>query len=313
MDLLTLLIALGFGAGSLALIAYGVSGYVAYGDKVSRRLDAETTLTGQRGGRAEILVAEDTRLRQYDKLLTPMDEEHTSKVRKRLERAGFRSPSAVRVYFAWKWGVTIVGFLIGAVLLALTMNPVQPLLPIIMTVFIAAISFFATDAYVERKITYRKMEIEKSFPDALDLMLVCIEAGHGLDQAMHRVAQETRVSAPTLSLEFELLVAQIRAGKERGRVLTDFAERCNVPDIAAFVTVMRQADDYGVSIADTLRVYSNEMRNKRFMRAEEKANMMPVKLALGAILFTVPPVIIILIGPSILLIVRELTKGASFG
>jgi tight adherence protein C len=86
-----------------------------------------------------------------------------------------------------------------------------------------------------------------------------------------------------------------------------------VSDIAAFVTVLRKADQFGVSIAETLRVYAGEMRNKRFMRAEEKANMMPVKLALGAVMFTVPPTMIVLIGPSVILIVREMAKAAAGG
>jgi tight adherence protein C len=108
-------------------------------------------------------------------------------------------------------------------------------------------------------------------------------------------------------------VQQLRAGRDRGTVLQDFSERTGVQDVKAFVTVMRQADQFGVSIADTLRVYSTEMRNKRFMRAEEKANMMPVKLALGAILFTVPPTIIVLVGQSIIMIVREMAKAAAGG
>jgi len=94
-------------------------------------------------------------------------------------------------------------------------------------------------------------------------------------------------------------------------VLRDFAERTGVEDVAAFVTVIKQADQFGVSIAETLRVYSREMRDKRYMRAEEKANMMPLQLAMGAIAFTIPPVILILIGPSVILIIREMAKSAS--
>jgi tight adherence protein C len=157
------------------------------------------------------------------------------------------------------------------------------------------------------------MDIERSFPDALDLILVCIEAGHGLDQALNRVATEMKKSAPVLSAEVALIVAELRAGKVRDKVLSDFAERIGLQDVNAFVTVMKQAQQFGVSIADTLRVYSKEMRNKRFMRAEEKANMMPIQLALGAIAFTIPPVIVILIGPSVVLILREMAKATVIG
>ena len=116
-----------------------------------------------------------------------------------------------------------------------------------------------------------------------------------------------------LAGDMKLAVSQLRAGRDRERVMADFAWRSGSSDIAAFVTVLRQADQFGVSISETLRVYASEMRNKRFTRAEEKANMMPVKLALGAILFTVPPTLIVLIGPSIVMIVREMSKAAMGG
>ena len=96
-------------------------------------------------------------------------------------------------------------------------------------------------------------------------------------------------------------------------MLEDFAWRTGVNDVSSFVTVLRQADQFGVAISETLRIYAGEMRNKRYVRGEEKANMMPVKLALGAILFTVPPTIIVLIGPSIIMIVREMSKAAAGG
>jgi tight adherence protein C len=212
-----------------------------------------------------------------------------------------------------KWSVAVAGFLLGALLFSTIMNPEKPLLPIVAVVTLVGLSFFAADMWIERKITYRRMEVERSFPDALDLLLVCIEAGHGLDQAIHRVSTEMKSSASVLCEELRQMVGELRAGKERDRVLSDLAERVNIDDVAAFVTVIKQADKFGVSIAETLRVYASEMRNKRFMRAEEKANMMPIKLALGAIIFTVPPTILILIGPSIILIAREMMKAAGNG
>lgn len=308
-DLSSIVAAVAFGGASVAFIGFGVSQLVAQGDRVNRRLLGETAAAAT--APREKLVADDTTLRSLEKFLTPDDEERQSRIRKRLALAGYRDPAAVRIYFAAKWGIAFAGFLIGAVILAATMNPVRPLLPIIAMLLINAITFFLADIQVGRRIAYRKIAIEKSFPDALDLMLVCIEAGQGLDQALGRVAVEIEKSASVLSDELRLVVSQLRAGKERERVLADFAERAGIADVAAFVTVIKQADKFGVSIADTLRVYASEMRHKRYMRAEEKANMMPVKLALGAIMFTVPPTIIVLIGPSIILIVREMMKAGT--
>jgi tight adherence protein C len=305
-----LLLAAAFGTAALALIGFGITQYLQLGDRLSRRLMGSGPA---RKGKEETLIADDSTLRSLEQFLTPTDEERASRIRKRLDLAGYRNPAAVRIYFATKWGVALAGFMAGALLFAAIMNPAQPLVPIVAVLLVVTLSFFATDMWVERRIAYRRLDVFRGFPDALDLMLVCIEAGHGLDQALGRVAAEIKRSSPVLSEELSIVVAQLRAGKDRHRVLADFAERANVDDVAAFATVIRQADKFGVSIADTLRVYASEMRNKRYMRAEEKANMMPVKLALGAIMFTVPPTIIVLIGPSIILIVREMIKAASGG
>jgi tight adherence protein C len=128
-----------------------------------------------------------------------------------------------------------------------------------------------------------------------------------------RVAREAERSHKTLSDELNLVGIEIRHGRERRRVLKDFAERVGVDDVAAFVAVLLQAEEYGVSVGDALRVYAADMRNKRVMRAEEKANKMPVKLALATILFTVPPVIMLLSGPSIIMMLRAFASMSTGG
>ena len=131
------------------------------------------------------------------------------------------------------------------------------------------------------------------------MMLVCVEAGQSLDQAIIRVSKESRAGYPALADEFEMVSHEVKAGKERVQVLKDMAERVGVPDVASFVTTLVQSATFGTSIAEALRVYSADMRDKRIMRAEEKANMLPTKLTLGTMLFTLPPLLIILIGPSV--------------
>jgi tight adherence protein C len=314
-DISPLLAAAAFGLASIAFLWFSVQDQVIGGQRLARRLFGATrrAVGSFAGTKLQSLVAEDSTLRNFEKYLTPDNEERTSRIRSRLALAGYRNAAAVRVYFATKWGIAIGGFILGAALFSAVMDPTEPLLPIVLVLLVVALSFFATDMWVERKIVYRRIAIEKAFPDALDLLLVCLEAGHGLDQAIARVANEVDYASPILASELKLAVSQLRAGRERDKVLSDFATRANVPDVASFVTVLRQADQFGVSIAETLRVYASEMRNKRFIRAEEKANMMPVKLALGAVMFTVPPTIIILIGPSIIMIVREMAKAAGAG
>ncbi|MEO1551557.1 MAG: type II secretion system F family protein, partial [Pseudomonadota bacterium] len=120
-----------------------------------------------------------------------------------------------------------------------------------------------------------------------------------LDQAILRVSTEIQGSYPTLAEEFEVVANEMRAGKDRVTVLRDMSERCGVSDISSFVTVLVQSATFGTSISDALRVYASEMRDKRVMRAEEKANTLPTKLTLGTMFFTVPPLLMILVGPSV--------------
>ncbi|MEL6264276.1 MAG: type II secretion system F family protein, partial [Pseudomonadota bacterium] len=151
-------------------------------------------------------------------------------------------------------------------------------------------------------------DIQKSFPDAMDMMLVCIEGGQSLDQAMARVGKEMEAAAGPLAYELGIVSQEFRVGKDRITVLRDFADRCAVNDISSFVTVMIQSTAFGTSISQALRVYASEMRDKRLMRAEEKANKLPTKLTLGTMFFTVPPLILILVGPSLIQIMRAFAQ-----
>jgi tight adherence protein C len=166
------------------------------------------------------------------------------------------------------------------------------------------IGYYLPKYWVERRIQTRQTQIIEGFPDSLDLMLVCVEAGQSLDQSILRVSREIRAGYPALADEFEIVGQEVKAGKDRVSVLKDMSERAGVPDVSSFVTVLVQSATFGTSIADALRVYAAEMRDKRVMRAEEKANVLPTKLTLGTMMFTVPPLMIILIGPSIHSIVQ---------
>ncbi|MBC7478086.1 MAG: type II secretion system F family protein, partial [Pseudorhodobacter sp.] len=136
--------------------------------------------------------------------------------------------------------------------------------------------------------------------------LVCVEAGQSMDQSINRVARESRAGYPALADEFDIVSHEVKAGKERAQVLRDMSERVGISDVSSFVTTLIQSATYGTSIAEALRVYSAEMRDKRVMRAEELANKLPTKLTLGTMMFTLPPLLIILIGPSVAGIAKTL-------
>jgi len=141
------------------------------------------------------------------------------------------------------------------------------------------------------------------------MMLVCVEAGQSLDQSILRVSRELKAGFPELSYEFEIVAQEMKAGKSKENVLRDMSERCGVQDITSFVTVLIQSQQFGTSISDALRVYASEMRDKRVMKAEEAANKLPTKMTLATMMLTVPPLLVILIGPSIYGISQNLGGG----
>jgi len=247
-------------------------------------------------------------LEKFKEFLEPKDKEEFSAAQLKLIQAGYRSQNAVRTMNFAKM-VMGVGFMLVGVLYVL----IQPSTPSITTVILiilgpGAIGYFLPSYWIERRRQQRQEDVINGFPDALDLMLVCVEAGQSLDQAILRVATEIRISYSTLADEFEIVANEMRAGKDRVNVLRDMSERCGVGDISAFVTVLVQSAKFGTSISDALRVYASEMRDKRVMRAEEKANVLPTKLTVGTMMFTVPPLLIILVGPSIYDIYVNLLK-----
>ncbi len=249
------------------------------------------------------------RLEKFAPYLEPQNEEELGETRLKLVQAGYRGRSAVSTFHFARFALGIAFLLMGV--LSVFIRTDEPTLPALMMSVIlpGAIGYFLPSYWVERRRQQRQEDVINGFPDALDLMLVCVEAGQSLDQAILRVSREIRSGYPTLAEEFEIVSNEMRAGKDRTTVLRDMGERCGVPDINSFVTVLVQSATFGTSISDALRVYASEMRDKRVMRAEEKANVLPTKLTIGTMLFTVPPLLIILLGPSIYDIYVNLLGG----
>jgi len=241
------------------------------------------------------------KLERFATYLEPQSAEELSATKLKLLRAGYRGKNAVRLFhfsqFSLGIGVLVLGMLYA--LLKSTQTEMTTQMMVLYTILPAAIGYYAPVYWVTRRIGMRQQQITEGFPDALDMMLVCVEAGQSLDQSIIRVGNEARNGYPALAEEFETVAQEVKAGKERVTVLRDLSERVGLPDITSFVTTLIQSASFGTSIADALRVYSSEMRDKRIMRAEEKANTIPTKLTLGTMLFTLPPLLVILIGPSL--------------
>ncbi|MDQ2092032.1 type II secretion system F family protein [Marimonas arenosa] len=241
------------------------------------------------------------KLEKYAQFLEPKTEEELEGMKLKLMQAGYRDRDAVRYFhfaqFALGIGFLLLGVLYYILFKASGETSTQQTLMYILGP--GAAGYMLPKYWVERRRGARQEEITNGFPDALDMMLVCVEAGQSMDQAIIRVAKEIRASFPALSEEFEIVSHEMKAGKDKTTVLNDMSERAGVQDVASFVTVLNQSQSFGTPISDALRVYAGEMRDKRVMRAEEAANKLPTKMTLATMMLTVPPLLIILVGPSV--------------
>lgn len=247
------------------------------------------------------------------KLLLPAEGWEESKLRIRFMNAGYRTSSAPVLYFAAKAVLTVVvpGLLLlyaGTVKTQFTPNTF-----VIMLVVLAALGYFLPNAILAHKIQLRKREIFESFPDAIDLMTVCVEAGLGLDAALARVGEEMHLTSPTLAEELHLVNLELRAGSTRERALRNLALRTGVDEVDMLVAMLVQADRFGTSVADSLRVHSDSLRTKRRQRAEEAAAKIPVKLLFPLIFCIFPSMLLVLLGPAFISIYRVLLPTLAGG
>jgi tight adherence protein C len=304
------MLALG-GVGLVLIIA-------ALPSMLKKEKDPLDRIRAQRSGKSDQIEAlrrggngKADKLERFAGYLEPKSAEELSATKLKLLRAGYRGKGAVRMFhfsqFALGIGVLLIGLILT--LIKSTQQEMTMQTMVLYTILPAAAGYYLPQYWVQRRIQTRQQEITDGFPDALDMMLVCVEAGQSLDQSIIRIATEAKAGYPALAEEFEMVAHEVKAGKERVVVLRDMSERVGLPDITSFVTTLIQSSSFGTSIADALRVYSAEMRDKRVMRAEEKANTIPTKLTLGTMLFTLPPLLVILIGPSLFRFASQMPGG----
>lgn len=245
--------------------------------------------------------AHNEQLERFSKFLEPEDVAELSKRQLMLRQAGYQSRDAVRMFHAAQFILGVLGLIGGVVYTNFIVgtDDMTTQKIVMWTVGPGGIGYYIPQYWITRRVEERKEQITRGFPDALDMMLVCVEAGQSLDQSITRVAGELRASYPALADEFQVVSYEMKAGKDKVNVLNDMGERCGVQDVASFVTVLVQSASFGTSIAEALRVYAGEMRDKRVMRAEEAANKLPTKMTLATMMLTVPPLLIILVGPSV--------------
>ncbi len=238
------------------------------------------------------------------KPLQPKDEMALGKLKTKLANAGFRGEGAGSIFLGMKFVGLVAGLLLGGSVI-LTFNGVKQN-SLISTVALAGFLFYLPDLVVALIARSRKQSIFLALPDALDLMVVCVEAGLALDQAMRKVSEEMKKTYRILAEEFALSNFQLQMGRPRSEVLHELGLRTGVSDLRSLAGVLIQADKFGSSIAQALRVQSDSMRTRRRQMAEEKAAKTAVKLIFPLVLFIFPGIFVILVGPAAITMTREM-------
>ncbi len=239
-------------------------------------------------------------LKPAARLTQPKEDWMKSKVRRRLINAGYRSDEAPTIYFGAKAALAVA---LPLLVFFLAIAEAREQLPILL-MLAAALGYLAPSVFLILRIRERKRQIFEAFPDALDLMVVCVEAGLGLDAAIAKVGEEIGKASSALGDEFRIVNLELRAGLTRDQALRNLALRTGVEDIDALVAMLIQSDKFGTSIADALRVHAEGMRTKRMLRAEEAAQKLPVKLVFPVVFLIFPALFLVLLGPSILTLAR---------
>jgi tight adherence protein C len=250
---------------------------------------------------------------RFGKLSVPEEGWEESGIRKRFMNAGVRSTSAPMFYFGVKTTLAIGLPILAYIYLALVGSKLGLNGTLIVLLVAATIGYYLPNAVLSRMVMVRQREIFETFPDALDLMTVCVEAGLGVEAALSRVAEDIEHKSVVLSEELRLVGLELRAGSDRERALRNLAARTGVEEVETWVAMLIQADRFGTSIASALRVHSEMLRTKRRQRAEEAAAKIALKLLFPLIFCIFPSLLLVLLGPAFIQIYRVLlpTLGGS--
>ncbi|HZX28879.1 MAG TPA: type II secretion system F family protein [Telluria sp.] len=302
MPLLTTLIFISVAAGLIG------AGLLLAPSRVGRRLRALAPPPEPAAWTSTVAEA----VRPFALLSTPEGEWESSPLRVRFLNAGIRRADARLLYFGAKTLLPLV--LAGLAFTLLRGLSSSTGLALLLQVTLAALAgCYLPNVVVGLMARHRQRDMFETFPDAADLMLVCVEAGLGLDAAMTRVADEIRIKSAHLADELQLTNLELRAGASREQALRHLALRTGIEEVGIFGAMLSQADKFGTSIGDSLRVFSDDLRHKRLVRAEEIAVKIPTKMLLPLVLCIFPSALMVVLGPAVIQIVRTVLPAISHG
>jgi tight adherence protein C len=280
------------------LFAWSIGGaVVARSTPTRRRLDALV----QEGEIAGFLVPEGQATTR-ENTLVPLSPKNAGQLRRRLTAAGFHSPNAPNYFLGTQ--LALVVLLAAAPLLIIGQSR-----GFIVAMLGGALGYIAPGLLLDRRISQRKLKIENGLPDALDLLIVSLEAGLALDQAILKTGEELSIAHPELAEELRLVNIECRAGKPRLEAFKNFAARTKVDDVRALVAMLVQTDRFGTSVAQALRIHAETSRTKRRQRAEERAAKIGVKLVFPLVFCLFPAFYVVTLGPAIIRFIHAFGSG----
>lgn len=304
-----LLLASGLGGIVLFTIAYFVS--QAFTEKKSRS-DVKKRLTADEPKRVQLDIGEPSAksnnkqkklsnkvAKKAGDFYSSSDPKSVKKLRMMLMQAGYMNPSAVGYFIASRFVGAMIGMALGGFLVLVPYSADTLTFKICILLFSVVFGYFGPNFYISNRCKAIETENRQGFPDILDLMVVSAEAGLTMEASIERISMEIKKTYPNLSTQLNMAGLEMRAGRPIDQALRAFGERLRLEEVKGFATMVQQAKELGTSVSDALRVYSEEMRHKRMMKAEEKAYALPAKMSVPVTLFILPIVVGIAIVPSI--------------
>jgi tight adherence protein C len=243
-------------------------------------------------------------VRPLTRLSVPEEGWEKSALRTRFMNAGWRNPAAPALYFASKTMLALTLPALAGIALALVPAALAGTKVLFLLLLAASCGYYLPNVVLARIVQRRKRDIFESIPDALDLLTVCVEAGLSLERALVKVAGEIHIKSVTLAQELQLVLMEMRAGFSKEKSLRNFALRVGLDDVDSLVAMLIQSERFGTSIGDALRVYSDTLRNKRRVVAEEAAAKIGLKLLFPLIFCIFPTLLVVLLGPAVLQLMR---------
>ncbi len=248
-------------------------------------------------------------MRRFVSSLNLQRSQRAEMITRRLAQAGWRSNDALVRFLFFKATLPLVfGAVAVVALYGLNMYELSPTMKMLATAGAVMFGFMGPDFFVKNAVQKRQTALRKGLPDALDLMVICAEAGVSLDAMLKRVSDEFSGSCPELAEELQLTSLEVGFLPDRRQALQNLNNRTDMPGIRGVVNALIQSDKYGTPLAQSLRVLAHEFREERMLRAEEKAARLPAMLTVPMIVFILPPLFIVLIGPAILRVMDALSK-----